>query len=139
MRQRILAMSTNSRNEIVLAIFESQYLVGAASPCGHSISNVSCGRAAAPLIGAVRTRTRAKRERSGSAEPPRHVMVRQACFGRPSASSLALTRSSGNPNIRPDLSGADLSGANLRGANLNEANLIRANLNSAHLNGANLN
>jgi hypothetical protein len=34
-------------------------------------------RAAAPLIGAVRTRTRAKRKRSGSAEPSRHVMVRQ--------------------------------------------------------------
>ena len=32
------------------------------------------------MIGAVRTRTRAKRERSGSAEPSRHVMVRQACF-----------------------------------------------------------
>ena len=76
MRQRILAMSTSSRNEIVLATFESQYLVGAASPCGHSISNVSAGRAAAPLIGAVRTRTRAKRERSGSAGPSRHVMVR---------------------------------------------------------------
>jgi hypothetical protein len=42
-----LAMSTSSRNEIVLATFESQYLVGAASPCGHSISNVSSGRSAA--------------------------------------------------------------------------------------------
>src|SRR5208283_3878995 len=78
MRQRILAMSTSSRNEILLSTFESQYLVGAASPRGHSISNVSSGRAAAALIGAVRTRTRAKRERSGSAEPSRHVMVRQA-------------------------------------------------------------
>jgi hypothetical protein len=76
MRQRILAVSTSSRNEIVWATFEIQYLVDAASPCGHSISNVSSGRAAAPLIGAVRTRTRAKRERSGSAEPSRHVMVR---------------------------------------------------------------
>src|SRR6516165_11371770 len=57
MRQRILAMSTSSRNEIALATFESQYLVGAASPCGHSIRNVSSGRAAAPFIGAVRTQS----------------------------------------------------------------------------------
>jgi hypothetical protein len=68
-------MSTSSRNEILLSTFESQYLVGAASPCGHSISNVSSGRSAAALIGAVRTRARAKRERSGSAEP---------CIDRPS-------------------------------------------------------
>jgi hypothetical protein len=58
-------------------MFESQYLVGAVSPSGHSISNLSCGRAAAPVLGAVRTRTRAKHERSGAAEPSRHVMVRQ--------------------------------------------------------------
>jgi hypothetical protein len=57
-----------------------------ATPCAAIGSTVSSGRAAAPLIGAVRTRTRAKRERSGSTEPSRHVMVRQACFGRPSAS-----------------------------------------------------
>src|SRR5215471_4449648 len=63
MRQRSLAMSTSRRNEIVAAMFESQYLVGAVSPSGHSISNVSCGRAAAPVLGAVRTCTRAKRER----------------------------------------------------------------------------
>jgi hypothetical protein len=41
-------MSTGSRNEILLSTFESHYLVGVASPCGHSISNVSSGRAAAP-------------------------------------------------------------------------------------------
>src|SRR5215471_17032147 len=82
MRQRSLAMSTSRRNEIVAAMFESQYLVGAVSPSGHSISNVSCGRAAAPVLGAVRTCTRAKRERSGAAEPSRHVMVRQAWFGK---------------------------------------------------------
>jgi hypothetical protein len=41
-----------------------------ASPSGHFISNVSCGSAAAVLIGAVRTRTRAKREYSGSAVAP---------------------------------------------------------------------
>jgi hypothetical protein len=53
------------------------------------------------LIGAVRTRTRAKRERSGSALPSRHLMVRQARFGRPSASALALTRSSRSATDRP--------------------------------------
>jgi len=48
-----------------------------ASPSGHLISNVSCGSAAALLINAVRTRTRAKREHSGSAAAPsRQVMVR---------------------------------------------------------------
>jgi hypothetical protein len=35
----------------------------------------------AGVLGAVRTRTPAKRERSGATEPLRHVMVRQACFG----------------------------------------------------------
>jgi hypothetical protein len=46
----------------------------------------------APLLGAMRTRTRAKRERSGAPEPSRHVMVRQAWFGRPSAiGALGLT------------------------------------------------
>src|ERR1700746_3540826 len=95
MRQRILARSTRSRNEILLSRFESQYLVGAASPGGHSISNVSLGRPAALRPGAVRTRRRAKRELSGAAEPSRQVMVRQACFGRESANSLTLTRRSG--------------------------------------------
>src|ERR1700678_59409 len=41
----------------------------------------------------TRTRTRAKREDSWPAEPSRHVTVRQACFGRPSATFLAETSS----------------------------------------------
>src|ERR1700752_869552 len=69
MRQRILARSTRPRNEILLSGFESQYLVGAASPGGHSISNVSFGRPAALRPGAVRTRRRAKRELSGAVAP----------------------------------------------------------------------
>jgi hypothetical protein len=95
MRQRILAMSTRPRNEIFSSTVESQYFVGSASPSGHSISSVSSARPAAPLMGAVRTRVRAKRERSRPAVPSRHVIVRQACFGRLSASSLTLMRGSG--------------------------------------------
>jgi len=58
-------------------------------------------RAAAPLIGAVRTRTRAKRKRSGSDEPSRHVMVRQVWFGKLSASCLARTRRAVADDARP--------------------------------------
>ena len=58
-------------------------------------------RAAAPLIGAVRTRTRAKRKRSGSDEPARHVMVRQVWFGKLSASCLARTRRAVADDARP--------------------------------------
>src|SRR6202048_3844799 len=81
----------------------SQYFVGCGSPTGHSINSVSSPRFAAPLIGAVRTRTRAKRERSLSFVPSRQVIVRQACFGRLSPNSLALSRSSNAPrsdNVR---------------------------------------
>src|SRR2546429_1669599 len=75
----------------------SQYFVGSGSPTGHSINSVSSPRFAAPRVGAVRTRTRAKRERSLSFVPSRHVIVRQACFGRLSANCLALRRSSDAP------------------------------------------
>src|SRR5215467_5340733 len=96
MRQRILVISTRSRNLVFAGRFESQYLVGTASPGGHSINSVSSGRPAAPssrvpLLGAVRTRTRAKRDVSFSAEPSRQVMVRQACFGKRSTSVFTLT------------------------------------------------
>src|ERR1700751_1531293 len=101
MRQRILVISTTSRNLVFAGRFESQYLVGAASPGGHSINSVSSGRPAAPssrapLLGAVRTRTRAKRDVSFSAEPSRQVIVRQACFGKRSASVFTLTRCCGS-------------------------------------------
>src|SRR5262245_19832820 len=90
-----------SRNLVFAGRFESQYLVGAASPGGHSINSVSSGRPAAPssrapLLGAVRTRTRAKRDVSFSAEPSRQVMVRQAGFGKRSATVFTLTRSCGS-------------------------------------------
>src|SRR5260370_39554167 len=94
MRQRIFARSTRARNEMFSSTVASQYLVGSGSPLGHSISSVSSARPAAPLIGAVRTRTPAKRERSRSFVPSRQVILRQACFGRLCAHPLTLKRSS---------------------------------------------
>ena len=63
---------------------ESQYLVGSLSPFGHSISSHSSARSSARHSSrcATRTRRRAKRERSGSAAPSRHAIVRHACRGR---------------------------------------------------------
>src|ERR1700720_4735766 len=75
----------------------SQYFVGSGCPTGHSINSVSSPRFAAPLIGAVRTRTRAKRERGLSFGPSRQVIVRQACFGRLSANCLVLRRACSAP------------------------------------------
>src|SRR5246500_3500823 len=92
MRQRILARSTRRRKGTSGSSVESQYLVGSGLSFGHSISSVSSLRREAPLIGAVRTRTRANRDDSLAAEPSRQVIVRQACLGRLSASSLTLTR-----------------------------------------------
>src|SRR5258708_3497054 len=57
---------------------------------GHSMSSVSSVNRASPRIGA--TRTRAKRDCSGSLVPSRQVMVRQACLGSLSASASTLTR-----------------------------------------------
>src|SRR5437764_14920268 len=97
MRQRILAMSTSRRKDVLLGSVASQYLVGSSSPSGHSTSSVSSARSLARRIGEVRTRTRAKRDASRSFVPSRHVTVRQAPLGKPSASSLALTRGPGLP------------------------------------------
>src|ERR1700738_4008036 len=73
---------------------ESQYLVGSASPWGHSISTHSSNSVSGTnLLCPTRTRTRAKREDSQSAEPSRHRTVRQARLGRPSITSLAEIRS----------------------------------------------
>jgi hypothetical protein len=47
------------------------------------------------LLGAVRTRTRAKRDVSFSAEPSRQVTVGQEYFRKRSASIFTLTRSCG--------------------------------------------
>src|SRR3981189_2460684 len=94
MRQRSLARSTSCVKLTFSGSVESQYLVGSASPSGHSINSHSGDSfSGISLLYPTRTRTRAKREDSWSAEPSRHVTVRQACFGRPSATFLAETSS----------------------------------------------
>src|SRR3984885_1268497 len=94
MRQRSLAKSTSCWKLTFSGSVESQYLVGSASPSGHSINSHSGDSfSGISLLYPTRPRTRAKREDSRSAEPSRHVTVRQACFGRPSATFLAETRS----------------------------------------------
>src|SRR5258707_10317968 len=93
MRQRIFARSTSRWKLMFAGSVESQYLVGSASPSGHSISSHSGDSfSGISLLCPTLTRTRAKREDSHSAEPSRHLTVRQACFGRPSATSLAEIR-----------------------------------------------
>jgi hypothetical protein len=47
MRQRSLAGSTMRSNAVSAGSVASQYLVGSASPFGHSISSHSCGRGSA--------------------------------------------------------------------------------------------
>src|SRR5487761_1453391 len=94
MRQRSLAKSTSRWKLMVSGSVESQYLVGSASPSGHSINSHSGDSfSGISLLYPTRTRTRAKREDSCSAEPSRHFTVRQAFFGRPSAAFLAETSS----------------------------------------------
>src|ERR1700720_4620083 len=94
MRQRILEKSTSRRKLTFSGIVESQYLVGSASPSGHSISSHSGDSfSGTSLLCPTLTRTRAKREDSHLAEPSRHLTVRQARLDRPSITSLAETRS----------------------------------------------
>src|ERR1700746_1831930 len=94
MRQRSLARSTSRSKLTFSGSVESQYLVGSASLSGHSINSHSGDSfSGIRLLYPTRTRTRAKREDNWQAEPSRHVPVRQACFGRPSATFLAETRS----------------------------------------------
>src|ERR1700736_1537966 len=94
MRQRSLARSTSRPKLMFAGSVESQYLVGSASPSGHSISSHSRDSffGSNPLC-PTPTRTRAKREDSQSAAPSRHLIVRQARLGRPSITSLAEIRS----------------------------------------------
>src|SRR6266853_3483872 len=96
MRQRSLVASTKSSNEMVSGSVESQYLVGVASPSGHSISSHSFfGFLGCSLFDATATRTRAKREDNQSFVPSRHLIVRQAFAGNPRASFLTGTLSRG--------------------------------------------
>lgn len=65
MRQRSLARSTSPRKLMFSGSVESQYLVGSASPSGHSISSHSGDRfSGTNLLYPTLTRTRAKREDS---------------------------------------------------------------------------
>src|SRR5215471_13591400 len=68
----------------------SQYLVGSASSCSHSISSHSSARGSLSLVSrcAGRTRCRANRDDSQSAVPSRQVMVCQASLGRLRASAF---------------------------------------------------
>src|SRR6266576_6940833 len=92
MRQRSLVASTRSTNEIVSGSVESQYLVGVASPLGHSISSHSFfGFLGHSLLGATATRTRAKREDNQSFVPSRHLIVCHAFVGKPRASFFTET------------------------------------------------
>src|SRR5580658_11269069 len=89
MRQRSLAASTRSRNEMFFGRVESQYLVGSSSPSGHSISSHSfAGSSAGWWLDATLTRTHANREDSHSFVPSRHLMVRHAFARSRSATSL---------------------------------------------------
>src|SRR5215470_5759781 len=106
----MLVTSTSWRKLISAGSVESQYLylVSSVSPSGHSISSHSSATCPgiAPLY-PTRTRTRAKREDNQSAEPSRHLIVRQACLGRARATSLAEIRSGSprRPLLLSDLSG----------------------------------
>src|SRR6266536_2632278 len=84
MRQRSLARSTSCVKLTLSGSVESQYLVGSASPSGHSISNHSGDSfSGISLLYPTPTRTRAKREDSQSAEPSRHFTTWQAGFAAP--------------------------------------------------------
>src|SRR4249920_17838 len=85
-----MVMSTRRSKAMFLGNEESQYLVGAVSPFGHSTSSHSSGSLRVQPSPRARTRTRAKRERKGSAEPSRHVTVLHARFGRPAARASAF-------------------------------------------------
>jgi hypothetical protein len=60
MRQRILARSTNRRNEVFLLSVESQYLVGSAAPCGSNCSFSRPGRRMSCAVLLARSRACAR-------------------------------------------------------------------------------
>src|SRR3972149_6035729 len=90
MHQRILTVLTSLVIEIDLGRFDSQYLVGAFSPWGHSISSHSgSGRCWAAAWSTV-TRTRAKRDCNGSLVPSRQHTVPHAEAGNAKARPFTL-------------------------------------------------
>src|SRR3989442_1166316 len=82
-RQRSIASRTRSARVAVGGSVASQYLIGAASARGHSMSSHSSGRGVERQSSrcAGRTRTAAKRERIAPRVPWRQVTVRQARAG----------------------------------------------------------
>src|SRR6516165_3665983 len=90
MRQRNLARSTRAANDMSRSTFVSQNFVGAASSLGHSISSVSSPNCVWPCIGAARTRTRAKRDRSFALLPSRQQHT--ACNARLQSAADLLQR-----------------------------------------------
>src|SRR4051794_3946343 len=73
---------------------DNQYLVGSASPTGHSISNHSSNSCSGKSwLCPTRTRTRAKRDDSRSLDPSRQSIVHHSLLGKSSASFLAEIRS----------------------------------------------
>src|ERR687885_2592830 len=93
MTQRALAVRTSLASLVVGPRLESQYLVGSASPLGHSISSHSSGqgslRSVSPCAG--RTRRAAKRDASSPRLPSRQLTRRQAEAGRLVANSRVET------------------------------------------------
>ncbi len=91
MRHLSLAVSTSSAIGVVAGRVESQYLLGSASPWGHSISSHSSACASDRLksLEAGLRRTAAKRELSSALLPSRQATVRQASAGSASANALA--------------------------------------------------
>src|SRR6266542_5623118 len=89
MRQRNLARSTRRAKPMVSGKVDSQYFVGSFSPLGHSISSHSSGHGSlrSKSRWAMRMRSRAKRDLSGSFVPSRQVIVRHALAGRLNARS----------------------------------------------------
>jgi len=89
MRHRIMVISIIRAKSTFSGSVDSQNFVGSFSSFGHSTINHSSGCTLVVPSPAARTRTRAKRETSGALLPSRHVIVRQARFGRLLARSAA--------------------------------------------------
>src|SRR5438132_12080965 len=91
-----MANWTSSVRGAVGGNVESQYLIGAASVRGHSMSHHSSGRGVDRQSSrcAGRTRTAAKRERIAPRVPWRHVTPRP-CWGAMTARGVMLVRDPG--------------------------------------------
>jgi len=90
---RCLAVYASCLSEAVSGNVENQYLLGSASPLGHSISNHSaaCGSARQVSRCAGRTRTAANRDRRFFFTPSRQVIYFQAIAGSSCARCLTVT------------------------------------------------